>query len=270
MTDDAGIWLHAVAREFDPAAVAGLTGVGGGPLRVVEAAGLAAVVSPVDLNEFGAEPMRRNLEDLAWLERVARAHHGVVAAAARLGPVVPARLGTVYLDDTRVRAMLSERRADFVTVLERVAGRTEWGVKAYTATGAPAKPEPSQAPAAGGGRSGAGAAYLRRRRAELSAGERRQQAALDSAEEVHAALGGCAEGARRHPPQDRSLSGEPGLMVLNGAYLVDAGRAERFRDTVAALAGRFPAIRLQLTGPWPPYSFATIDEEIDKEEEASR
>ncbi|MEV8516052.1 GvpL/GvpF family gas vesicle protein [Dactylosporangium sp. NPDC051484] len=266
MADDVGLWLHAVTREFDPASVAGLTGVGGGLLRVVAAAGLTAVVSPVDLNEFGAEPLRRNLEDLAWLERVARAHHGVVDAAARLGPVVPARLGTVYLDDTRVRAMLTERRADFVTVLQRIAGRTEWGVKAYTVPGLPATAEPSQAPAAGSGRSGAGTAYLRRRRAALSAGEQRQQAALDSAEEVHAVLGGCAEAARRHPPQDRSLSGEPGLMVLNGAYLVDSARAERFGETVAALADRFPAIRLQLTGPWPPYSFTTIDEE----EEASR
>ncbi|MER7008159.1 GvpL/GvpF family gas vesicle protein [Dactylosporangium sp. NPDC000555] len=264
MTEDVGLWLHAVTRELDPAAVAGHTGVGGGPLRVVEAAGLAAVVSPVDLNEFGAEPMRRNLEDLAWLETVARAHHGVVDAAARLGPVVPARLGTVYLDEARVRAVLTERRADFVTVLRRIAGRTEWGVKAYTVPGAPAAP--AQAAAAGGGRAGAGAAYLRRRRAELSAGEQRQQAALDSAEEVHAVLAGCAEAARRHPPQDRSLSAEPGLMLLNGAYLLDSARAEQFGETVAALADRFPAIRLQLTGPWPPYSFTTIDEE----EEASR
>ncbi|WP_432839653.1 GvpL/GvpF family gas vesicle protein [Dactylosporangium sp. CA-092794] len=259
MTDDDGVWLHAVARDLDPGALAGLSGVGGGPLRAVEAAGLAAVVSSVGLDEFGAEPMRRNLENLAWLEAVARAHHGVVDAVGRHGPVVPARLGTVYLDDARVRAALAERHDDFVTVLERVAGRTEWGVKAFTAD-RPEPAEPAPAPAAGE-RSGPGAAYLRRRRDELSAGERRQRAAAESAEEVHGALAGCAAAARRHPPQDRSLSGEPGQMVLNGAYLVDAGRAERFRDTVSALAARFSAVRLQLTGPWPPYSFATLDED---------
>jgi hypothetical protein len=262
MADDSGVWLHAVTRGLDPHRLAGLTGVGGGPVRAVEAEGLAAVVSSVDLNEFGEEPLRRNLEDLPWLETVARTHHAVVDAVGRQGPVVPTRLATVYRDDARIAAMLAERRADFSAVLDRVSGRLEWGVKMYAVSGRPPAPEPaepSKAPAAGG--TGPGTAYLRRRRAQLSADERAQQAALDSAEEVHAALARCAEAARRHPPQDRRLSGQAVPMVLNGAYLVDTASSQRFGATVTDLAGRYPAIRLELTGPWPPYSFATIEDE---------
>jgi len=70
-----------------------------------------------------------------------------------------------------------------------------------------------------------------------------------------------AEQAGRPPPQDRSLTGRPDLMVLNGAYLVGTAGAEQFTDAVAELAGRLPALRLQLTGPWPPYSFVAVDEE---------
>ncbi|MEV4515449.1 GvpL/GvpF family gas vesicle protein [Dactylosporangium sp. NPDC049525] len=256
MADPPGVWLHAVTRDPPPAGLAGLTGVGGQPVRAVEAAGLVAVVSSVDLDEFGAEPMRHNLEDLAWLESVARAHHAVVDAAGRHGSAVPAQLGTVYRDDSRVRTVLSERRDDFTAVLHRVAGRDEWGVKAFAADAAPL-PEPAGQPVGGG----PGAAYLRRRRAELGAAERQRQAALDSAEEVHAALTEHAERARRHPPQDRSLSGRRDVMVLNGAYLVGAADADQFAAAVAALTGRLPALRLQLTGPWPPYSFVAVDEE---------
>jgi hypothetical protein len=50
-------------------------------------------------------------------------------------------------------------------------------------------------------------------------------------------------------------------MVLNGAYLVDAGHGARFADAVKALADRHRAIRLELTGPWPPYSFAAVQDE---------
>jgi hypothetical protein len=49
-------------------------------------------------------------------------------------------------------------------------------------------------------------------------------------------------------------------MVLNGAYLVPEGRAGEFADQVRALTERHPAVRLELTGPWPPYSFAGMDD----------
>jgi hypothetical protein len=49
-------------------------------------------------------------------------------------------------------------------------------------------------------------------------------------------------------------------MVLNAAYLVDDARADDFRAAVARLADLRPEIRLQLTGPWAPYSFATEEE----------
>lgn len=257
MADDFGVWAHAVARGLGPEQLAGITGVGGNPVRTVESAGLVAVVSPVDLGEFGAEPLRRNLEDLAWLEVIARAHHDVVDAVTHLAPVAPIRLATVYRDDAGLAEVLAQRRDDFIAALDRVAGRTEWGVKAYAVPGAVA----AAGSAAGGGEGGGGpgAAYLRRRRAQLSAREEGQQAALNGADEVHTALARYAEAAQRHAPQDPRLSGEKGSMVLNGAYLVDGQRAGEFADAVNALADRHPAVRLRMTGPWPPYSFAAVD-----------
>src|SRR4051794_10757587 len=101
-----GEWLHAVARALDPGAVHGITGIAG-PVRTVAGDGLVAVVSPVDLDE---EALRRNLEDLEWLDRTARIHHAVVAALAEDHTVVPAQLATVYRGETGLRAMLRERR----------------------------------------------------------------------------------------------------------------------------------------------------------------
>jgi hypothetical protein len=50
-------------------------------------------------------------------------------------------------------------------------------------------------------------------------------------------------------------------MILNAAYLLDSARREDFAAAVTALAGRHPGVRLELTGPWPPYSFAGAGEE---------
>ncbi|MGN9776007.1 GvpL/GvpF family gas vesicle protein [Micromonospora sp. H33] len=246
-------WLHGVVRDVPPetlaTTLATTTGMTGTPVRAVRAAGLAAVVSAAPLSEYGEEPLRRNLEDLAWLERAARTHHAVVAALARTGPVVPARLATVHHDDERVAALLTARRDELAAVLDRLTGREEWGVKGYLVPGA--APVAATAPESGG----AGAAYLRRRRAQLTAREEGQRVAGAAAAAVHDALAGHAVAARRHPPQDRRLSGAPTPMVLNGAYLVDTADLPGFTALVGELGERHPELRLELTGPWPAYSF---------------
>ncbi|MGW4501177.1 GvpL/GvpF family gas vesicle protein, partial [Micromonospora sp. NPDC004336] len=150
-----------------------------------------------------------------------------------------------------VAGQLAARRDELTAVLDRLAGRDEWGVKGYVVPGAtPRTAEPD------GSAGGAGAAYLRRRRAQLTAREEGQRIAADAAAAVHGALAARAVAARRHPPQDRRLSGAPTAMVLNGAYLVEQGTIADFRRLVDALADEHPEIRLELTGPWPPYSFA--------------
>lgn len=245
-----GVWLHGVVRDAEPAVLAASPGMAGAPVRPVRAAGLTAVVSTAPLAEYGEAALRRNLEDLAWLERAARAHHAVVDALARRGPGVPARLATVHHDDDRVAGQLAARRAELTGLLDRLTGRGEWGVKGYLVPGAP--PRAAEPDGAGG----VGTAYLRRRRAQLTAREEGQRIAAEAAAAVHDALAGYAVAARRHAPQDRRLSGAPTPMVLNGAYLVESGRLDGFTELVAALAGRHPELRLELTGPWPPYSFA--------------
>ncbi|MFD2767611.1 GvpL/GvpF family gas vesicle protein [Micromonospora eburnea] len=246
---DTGVWLHGVVAEAAPGTLAGITGIAGTPVRALPAAGLVAVVSDAPLVEYGEEALRRNLEDLAWLERAARAHHGVVDALSRAGAVVPARLATVYRDDDRVAGALAGRRGELADALARLTGREEWGVKGYVVPGATARGEQ---PAGGGG---PGTAYLRRRRAQLTAREEGQRVAADAAVAVHTALAGYAVAARRHAPQDRRLSGAAAAMVLNSAYLIDRTGLDGFSALIGELADRHPAIRLELTGPWPPYSF---------------
>jgi hypothetical protein len=45
-------------------------------------------------------------------------------------------------------------------------------------------------------------------------------------------------------------------MLLNAAYLIDAEGSAEFDSEVAAAAAAHPDLKLDLTGPWPPYSFA--------------
>ncbi|GAA0475023.1 GvpL/GvpF family gas vesicle protein [Streptomyces sp. NPDC046215] len=243
------LYAYAVARDADlpGSALTDVQGVAGGPVRAVRELGLAALVGTVPAAEFDEGPLRERLEDLPWLERVARGHQRVVDAATAAACVLPLRLATVYRDEAGLRRMLAAERAELGAALDRLDGRAEWGVKIWT--------EPEPVPAAPAAAPASGRDYLRRRGAERRAREDGWRRAEDTATEVHTTLLTLAEEARLHPPQDSRLSGRPGSNVLNAAYLVRHEHGPEFTSAVAAFADGADGLRVELTGPWAPYSF---------------
>ena len=251
-----GLYAYAITRGLGAGEVAGQRGIGDAPVRRVEREGLVMLVSEVDLEDFGEEGLRRNLEDLAWLESVALAHDEVARFAAGRAPTAPLRLATVFLTEDSVRAQLAEWHHEAERALDRIEGRTEWSVKAYADPSA--RPDPQAADAAAPG-AGAGKAYLLQRKA---ATQRREQGAQEDAaiaEELHAELEKLATLSRRLPPQDKRLSAYEGVMILNGTYLLDDGQVGTFEQAATELARQHAHVRVEVGGPWPPYSFASLD-----------
>jgi Gas vesicle synthesis protein GvpL/GvpF len=247
-------YAYAVARSFDPALLEGVRGVDDAEVHVVPYREIVAVVSPVALAEFDETALRAKLERLPWLEATARAHHAVVDSVATHSVTLPLRLATVYRGDERVTEVLRQRYPRFRTALDRLAGKVELGVKVYTepqAT-APAPPPSSSSP---------GRDYLRRRRAQHRARDDAWRHAAAAASQVDAALAKLAVDSRHRPPQSPRLSGARGENVLNVAYLVDAERAEELAARARRLEAAAPGARVEVTGPWAPYSFALPDDE---------
>ncbi len=226
----------------------------------VEADGLAALVSAVPLSEFGEAPLQRNLNDIAWLERTARAHEAVLEACLEQGTVVPLRMCTIFADRGSVERMLQEQRAAFAAALDALAGREEWAVKVLVDRAAlEAAARGAESGLEVQGAQGSGTAYLGRRQVERRLREATDHLAADIAEEVHGRLSAQSVGAVLNRPQNPRLSGHEGDMVLNGAYLVDRERAGELQTLVAELGARHAGhgARLVLSGPLPPFNFAT-------------
>ncbi|MEU0274670.1 GvpL/GvpF family gas vesicle protein [Streptomyces sp. NPDC006307] len=234
--------------------VAGVRGVGGAPVRAVADREVAAVVSDVPAADFEEEPLAAHLEDLTWLEAVARAHHGVVDAVAAHTTVLPLRLATVYRDDAGVRAMLAAGRAEFLPRLARLAGHVEWGVKVFFVPPATAPPAASAPPAEEG--LSPGRSYLRTRRHERHTWDSAYREALAAAERVHTAARSRAVEHTRHRVQQGPLVQGPLENIANHAYLVAAEMSDAFRAAVEEAAAGTEVVHAEVTGPWAPYSFA--------------
>jgi hypothetical protein len=228
---------------------------GSGEVGLLEEGDVAAIVSSVPLAEFGQERLEENLNRLPWLEEKVRAHERVLEAALDAPALVPFRFCTLFSTEGAVRSMLVEQEERLGRGLERLAGRREWGVKAYVdeqALAAAVAAEVGAEPEPEGAR---GQAYFARKRRERALSEAAEDAMQSRAVDVHRRLGSVAVASALVPL--RREGAPAGRMALNGAYLVPSEREGEFAATVAETERDLePAgFRLELTGPWPPYNF---------------
>ena len=179
------------------------------------------------------------------------------AALSRM-TVVPMRLCTIYRTTQQVHELLAREGDLFRDALERLEGKTEWGVKLV------AKPEALQRAAISRGdlspepdAASEGTAYMNRKRREAQARDEEDQIAEEWAREVHERVAEGAAEALLNPVQRPEVSGYEGEMLLNGVYLVSDSDVDDFRRLVDRLADEYRerGALVELTGPWPPYNF---------------
>ena len=161
-------------------------------------------------------------DDLAARKALVRAHDHVVAVVSELTAVLPLPPGTVHLGRSGVVGALRARQAVYSAALDRVAGCVELGVKAYVV----ARPveDADRRTAAVAGQVGADLLRVAR------------------------------EGHPRAVPT--------GAKILDACYLVDVASIDAFVARVSALDRALPDLDVVVTGPWAPYSFVAIDEDI--------
>ena len=245
-------YLYGVSRGLDLGAPEGVVGLSGGMVEGVVVAGLTGLVSSVDLDEYGEEGLWRNLERLDWLEAASKGHDAVVQAASALAPTATMPFATIYLDDDGVRERITNQYDAISAVLDRVEGHEEWSVKVLTRS--------SASTAAAGSPLMEASERLSQHWAEREASRKDVLDAHVLAERVHDALVACAVLSRRLPPDDPSLTGHTGSMVHNVAYLVPTTRSTEFAAVIGEQAARNREVVIDARGPWPPYSFARLDE----------
>jgi hypothetical protein len=214
------LYLYAFAER--PAAVSDVAGIGGSRVAVEEIGELDAVVSDVPG------------ESVAASEEAILEHARVVEAVFEQSEaVLPARFGRAYADVESLRQAALEHEAELRAALERVRGSVELGMRVLA-------PGAEDRPPATSGRDYLTARLDERRRIERLA------------DELASPLAEVARAATRSV-------GATERLLLSAAYLVPRGDVETFRRVVERLQGEHPELAIVCTGPWPAYSFATVE-----------
>ena len=248
------VYVYAIAAAQTDTRVHGINGAS---VRWLHADGLYAAVSNVPEEEFGEQQLNAGVTDMTWLGPRALAHQEVnqqlhEAAAA----LIPLAFGTVFRDDARVQAMLREERTSLRERLERVRGCSEWVVAVHRV----AKPDTGQSSAvqalqrqiadAAPGR----AHLLGKRLAEVERGAA-LEAERDAVGRVELALRGTARDVYAEPVPSDTVD----RPLLRASVLVRRAREAEF---VAAIDGLQTSwYQVLLTGPWPTYRFAGLEQQ---------
>ena len=240
------LYLYGITREGD-GAVPGITGVdAAASVEAVPCAGLVCWTSRVDKTEF-AENLARNMENLEWLAEVSVRHQQAVAAIANSHDILPARFGTVFRSPASLTAHVEKNRVLLAHDLKRISGCEEWGIKVF---GLPAQPQ-----AAAGAKSGRD--YLQAKAAALRAEaprttdaevQRFVQALQAVAVETAAGAGAISRGQRG--------------LHWQGSLLVKRSQRAKLQRLVTGFSRDWEGERrIELSGPWPPYSFVSRNQE---------
>ncbi len=229
--------------------------------------GVVALADVLPSEGFTGAALEARLQDPAWVTEQARRHTSVLAAAMDVGPVVPARLCTMFTSAAALRDALEGDVARIAGTLERLRGRREWSLKLYVdeaaVRAACQRDDPSLADPADA--SATGAEWMRRKQRAFRLAERvneRTERASGDALDATAAL---SADVRLRPLLSEAASGVASPMALNAALLVarDAEAAVRHEaERLAASLGEGGHL-LVLSGPWPCFSFCDDDADPD-------
>ncbi len=245
--------LVGLARAAD---VAGFEHEGlepGQAAEVVESGDLAAVVVPVPFDYLAGDDAEQRLGDVAWVGPRAVAHDAIVRAVMARGPVVPSGFGSAFRSAASVRALIETNRGMLAATLEAFDGAVEFGVRVRANLNAaeialldeltretplPASP---------------GARYLAEKKLRRRATEEASLWACQTAEAASVGLVEAARGAVGRPI--RATDNDDLPTIAHWAFLVGLDREEAFREAVAAAFPDKTVFRVELTGPWPAFSF---------------
>ncbi len=228
---------------------------------------VAALVSRVDPTVYTSDVMESRASDVDWVGPRAVAHDAVLSWASESGGVVPFPMFTLFASAESLLAMLREREAVLDDLLDRVAPCQEWTVRLFRlddrATAALGLTSPAIAELTERAQAAApGQRYLLGRKADEVRGAELRRVSADSAREAFDALSALGERAVRDALPAAPSGARPlGVAVLDASFLVRRDRVESFRAAAGDLAARFEprGLRVELSGPWPPYHFVRDD-----------
>lgn len=238
------LYLYAISRKpkagLPRVTVEGIDGEAG--IDAIPVHGYICWIGRVAREEF-AERLAEQMENLEWLASAGLRHQRAVAAITEKVVALPARFGTVFLGEPSLNQHVRERKRALDEAFERVADADEWGVKVFRV----ATPRPQQSPSAA---PVTGVEYLKRK-----AQSRQSIRGTEVDDQILSLARQLDSLAVASSPGGKASEGQPGLL-WHGSFLIRRKDRKKLETLLSRFATKWHhRLRIDWSGPWPPYSF---------------
>jgi hypothetical protein len=251
------LYVYAVSREPVIPDVEGIDGTT--RFGTVTAGQLSATFSSTDVSQ---EVIDQRANDVEWLGAVGYRHQNVVSAMMTKSSVVPLRAFTLFSSAEALRSWMSENRQLLASLLERLDGKREWTlrielepqrwsealVRRVESLSGLQKEIESAAP---------GRAFLLRKKMDDEKKKQAREAEQELVREIEAAVVSRLRCEAVAETRERREGAFPQLNVL-----IARDEEAVLQETVGGINARYgqEGVVIGVTGPWPPYTFAAMNE----------
>jgi len=225
-----------------------------------KAGGLSAVFTPVSQEAFSQEAIDHRAGDLEWLGQIGYRHQAVIAHLMRETAVIPLRAFTLFSGEEALKRYLADNAKQLGQVLERLDGKQEWTLRiefdpqrwrdALVSRVSSLRELQEQIDSAAPGK-----AFLLRKKLDEEvkrASRAAEQEIVAEIEKVVLKKLACETVAESREQREGAF---PQINVL-----LNRDEEARVADVQRELSDKYSGqgITLALTGPWPPYTFASV------------
>ena len=225
------------------------------------------IVKYVSESEFSEENLKINLSDIQWLEKNAREHIRVIGMIMVHSAVIPFKFGTIYQSEAGLKKFIEDYSDSLTENLLYLEWKEEWAVKIYCdrkmlseqidELSEEAATLENQIMASSPGK----AFLLKRKKTDLVENEMDRLCKIYG-QEYYIEFKNLSESDSLHNLMPKEYTGRNDTMILNATFLVRKDKVNDLISTVRLLKKKYSRLGfdIEITGPWPPFSFISIKE----------
>ena len=265
---ETGLYLYCIREKCSESIEVLKTMSGDGKVQILPFLDLEAIISEVSIEEFNSEEIRKKAEeDLDWIKVKAQIHEEVIEQAMRSGgstiiPVIPMQFGVIFKTREKLQETLYNNLEKFRKSLEYLAGRQEWGIKAYLDQKVfevflekgneellAKKREAEALPK--------GLSFFAKKKVASTIEDIKEKELDKIINEIYERLAESGISLHKAKILEKDFTLMDEEMILNGFYLIEESRLNEFRGKTEAFRDKFNqcGIKIEMSGPWPSYHF---------------
>jgi len=221
--------------------------------------GVFAIYTPVSDEEFSQEAIDRRAGDLEWLGAIGYRHQNVAAELMKSTAIIPLRAFTLFSTPEALDRYLHENGELLRKTLERLDGKREWTLRvefdaerfndALTSRVDSLRELARQIEGANPGR-----AFLLRKKLEDEKKRASREAEQQVVGEIESAV---LDKLKCETVAESRLDRDGAFPQIN--VLLNRDEESTLQELLAGLGAAYDkeGVTVALTGPWPPYTFAS-------------